>query len=280
MTFDSTDTGRHNRTVSAFFDTHGAAQKATDDLIAAGIPRDRIALTAGQDAGAAATTVDTSDDKGFWASLKELFLPDEDRNTYAEGLRRGGYLLAVRVGDADHDRVLDIMDTDGAVNMEERETEWRSQGWSGFSGQVESPGTGDISTGLLAADHDAAIMASTPVSTMAGTGEENFWAGRRDLDRGRARVRSYAAEGATLSTGTQPFSAATDRAKIVEHMDVIASEGTKIGTVDHLEGLDQIKLAKDTAPDGQHHMIPLVWVDHVDAHVHLNRTSAEAKAAW
>jgi hypothetical protein len=68
--------------------------------------------------------------------------------------------------------------------------------------------------------------------------------------------------------------------RIAERMDVIAADGVKIGTVDHLDGPDKIKLAKSTSPDGRHHYIPLTWVDHVDTHVHLARASAEARAAW
>jgi hypothetical protein len=68
--------------------------------------------------------------------------------------------------------------------------------------------------------------------------------------------------------------------RIAQHMDVIASDGVKIGTVDHLDGPDKIKLAKSTSPDGQHHYIPLSWVDHVDTHVHLTKASAEARTAW
>jgi hypothetical protein len=51
--------------------------------------------------------------------------------------------------------------------------------------------------------------------------------------------------------------------------------------VDHLEGRDQVKLTKDD-PDagGEHHFIPLAWVDHVDEHVHLKQAGAEAKARW
>ncbi|MGC2785633.1 MAG: DUF2171 domain-containing protein [Roseiarcus sp.] len=63
-------------------------------------------------------------------------------------------------------------------------------------------------------------------------------------------------------------------------MDVVASDGVRIGTVDHLDGPDRIKLAKSTSPDGQHHYLPVAWIDHVDRHVHLSKTSAEAKAAW
>ena len=67
---------------------------------------------------------------------------------------------------------------------------------------------------------------------------------------------------------------------VMAHMDVIASDGTKVGTVDHMDGTDKIKLAKNTSPDGEHHYIQMAWVDHIDKHVHLKRTTAEVKAAW
>ena len=31
---------------------------------------------------------------------------------------------------------------------------------------------------------------------------------------------------------------------------------------------------------GEHHFIPLAWVDHVDSTVHLKQSGAEAKARW
>src|SRR3954468_917704 len=47
------------------------------------------------------------------------------------------------------------------------------------------------------------------------------------------------------------------------------------------EGQDQMKLTKtDPDADGEHHFIPLAWVDHVDEHVHLKQSGAEAKARW
>lgn len=71
---------------------------------------------------------------------------------------------------------------------------------------------------------------------------------------------------------------AVQPSQIKEHMDVIASDGMKIGMVDHMEGTNQIKLTKQDAPDGKHHVIPLSWVDHVDQHVHLNKAANDAKA--
>ncbi len=45
---------------------------------------------------------------------------------------------------------------------------------------------------------------------------------------------------------------------IKKHADVIASCGTKVGTVDHLEGENQLKLTKDE--NDQHHLIPTSWI--------------------
>jgi len=70
-----------------------------------------------------------------------------------------------------------------------------------------------------------------------------------------------------------------DKSDIREHMDVIASCGTKVGVVDHIEG-GAVKLTKKDSPDGQHHFIPMVWVDHVDNHVHLKKNSEETEKEW
>ena len=66
---------------------------------------------------------------------------------------------------------------------------------------------------------------------------------------------------------------------IRERMDVIASCGKKVGVVDHVEG-GAIKLTRSDSPNGQHHFIPVGWVDHVDAHVHLKKNSEETEQDW
>lgn len=68
---------------------------------------------------------------------------------------------------------------------------------------------------------------------------------------------------------------------IREHMEVVGSDGKHVGTVDHLEGADRIKLTKnDPNAGGEHHFITLDWVDHVDSHVHLSKSSSEAMRQW
>jgi hypothetical protein len=72
-----------------------------------------------------------------------------------------------------------------------------------------------------------------------------------------------------------------DATQIKEHMEVLAADGERVGTVDHLEGSDRIKLTRsDPSAAGQHHYIPLAWVDHVDVHVHLSQPSDAVRAGW
>jgi len=66
---------------------------------------------------------------------------------------------------------------------------------------------------------------------------------------------------------------------IREHMEVFGTCGNRLGTVDRVEG-NNIKLTKNSAPDGQHHVIPVTWVANVDDVVHLNKTCGEAKRLW
>ena len=66
---------------------------------------------------------------------------------------------------------------------------------------------------------------------------------------------------------------------IREHMEVVGSDGTPIGTVDHVQG-SEIKLTKSSDKSGQHHFIPLDWVANVDSKVHLSKASRDAKSNW
>lgn len=72
-----------------------------------------------------------------------------------------------------------------------------------------------------------------------------------------------------------------DAGQIREHMHVHSSDGEHVGRVDHVKG-DQIELAKmDLATMGQHHYIPLSWVDRIDAEeVHLSITKDEVHQRW
>ena len=68
---------------------------------------------------------------------------------------------------------------------------------------------------------------------------------------------------------------------INEHDVVIASCGTQVGKVDHLEGQDSIKLTRSDDENNEHHVIPLSWVAEAEnGEVHLNKNAEEVHQQW
>ena len=57
----------------------------------------------------------TRDEKEFWASLADLFMPEDDRHTYAEAMHRGNVMVSVFVSEAEADRAEDILEREGTI---------------------------------------------------------------------------------------------------------------------------------------------------------------------
>ena len=114
-----------DRTLTAMYDTRDAAENARQQLVGLGIPSGQVAIHGGE-TGATAET--TEEEPGFWAGL---FLPDDDRQLYAEGARRGGYLLTARVRDDLEEAALDVLEGSGAADLDTQAETWRQEGWQG-----------------------------------------------------------------------------------------------------------------------------------------------------
>jgi hypothetical protein len=72
----------------------------------------------------------------------------------------------------------------------------------------------------------------------------------------------------------------TSLGQVSEHMEVVGSDGSHVGTVDKVRG-DRIILTKNDADaGGHHHSIPSRWIQSVEDKVTLRKTADEAKAAW
>ena len=224
------------RTITAFFDTRAEAQAAADRLRHMGLGTADVAI---HDAGAGAGTERmsgsaTGEPKGFLASLSDFFVPDDERTTYEEGVRRGGSVLTVRAEESNFDAVSDVLEEAGAVDLDTREAEWRSQGWSGQSETLATTGagmagsagsttgsivgstvgagsmTGGTATGgagyaagsaseTYSAERRTGLAGDVGVRDRDGTievVEENLKVGKRDRSHGRVRVRSYVREDA------------------------------------------------------------------------------------
>ncbi len=162
------------RTITAMFDSADAANRARQRLLDLGLPSGDIQVIR-QDASDERAA---ADHKGMWESIKDFFTGDgDDRATYEEGMRRGGQVLTARVQDDDADDVLAVLNDSDAVDLDQRAQEWRSAGWTGTA----ATGTAEFEP-----------MATTEEALPAA--EERLRVGKREANRGGARVRSYIVE--------------------------------------------------------------------------------------
>ncbi|MEZ2131501.1 MULTISPECIES: hypothetical protein [unclassified Sinorhizobium] len=120
--------GRGQSTLTAFFDSQSDAESAIERLKDAGVTN--VRLMPGYEADSDKAEVVGHDRGGFWAKLGDWLLPEEDRALYAEGLRRGGFLVSADVDDATYDTAHDILDDEGSIDMDERADVWRTEGWN------------------------------------------------------------------------------------------------------------------------------------------------------
>ena len=185
-----------SRTVTAFFDNRADAEAAKQRLHAARIDADHVHIHDRSSQGYRESGPYSNDqDRGVWDSIKNAFLPDEDRHTYEEGLRRGGVLLTADVDSDQVDEAVRVLEGTNSVDVDDRSQQWRSQGWNygaagtaaGFAGNTDTDRT--RGEGFIGSDHrDAADERSIPVV------EERLQVGKREVERGGARVRSYVTE--------------------------------------------------------------------------------------
>ena len=107
-----------DQTLTAMYDTRDAAAAAQHQLAGLGVPSGNIAIHGGE---TGTTAESTEEEPGFWASL---FMPNDDRQIYTEGVQRGGYLLTVRVQDG-------ARESSGAMDMDAEAETRRQGGWTG-----------------------------------------------------------------------------------------------------------------------------------------------------
>ena len=119
---------------------------------------------------------------GLIGGLTRLGVPEEDAHYYAEGVRRGGILVTVATDDErEADAAADILRRHGAVDIDERATEWKKQGWQG---RFESGTAGMQTAGMQSVDAERTV----PVT------EEELVVGKRNVEQGAVRVYSRVVE--------------------------------------------------------------------------------------
>ena len=181
-----------SRTITAMFDQRSDAEAAKERLEAARIDAGHIHLHDKSSADYSDKGYSTHEDRGFWESIKNAFAPDEDRYAYEEGVRRGGTLLTADVDEDQIDEAVRVLEDSNSIDIDDRSQQWRSSGWD------YAPGAAVGAMGADYADRDTAMRtdarAGTTGEEVIPIVEENLVVGKREVDRGGARVRSYVSE--------------------------------------------------------------------------------------
>jgi len=110
---------------------------------------------------------------GLLGALTGAGLSEEDAETYAEGVRRGGTLVTVRAEEGRAERVMEILRQGGSIDLDERAQGWRAQGWTGGTARSGQPvAAGAIgSTAVGAAGSTTTGLDTESGNTLLPTGE-------------------------------------------------------------------------------------------------------------
>jgi uncharacterized protein (TIGR02271 family) len=187
-------------TITAMFDSRSDAEAAKARLESANVDADHVHIHDKTSSGHREQGYSTHEDRGVWDSIKNAFLPDEDRHTYEEGLRRGGVLLTADVDDDRVDEAVRVLEGAGSIDIDDRSSQWRSSGWD-YSAPATGAGVGTgAALGALGANAPTTGVGSTEHvgsserEEVIPVVEEQLVVGKRDVNRGGVRVRSYVTE--------------------------------------------------------------------------------------
>nr|WP_298720558.1 YsnF/AvaK domain-containing protein [uncultured Steroidobacter sp.] len=233
------------RTITAIYDSEPEAQQARQQLLSHGLADDDVRIVSHQ---LSSTRVgsDSGEDKGMWESIKDFFVGHEDRPAYSEGLRRGGCLLTARVTDERSDEAIAVLESTNAVDLDQRTEQWRSEGWSGESSELS--GTDRTSPGMAASPSTEDTMGEEQSIPVA---EERLRVGKREVDRGGVRVRSYVVE----EPVREDLSLREERVEIEQRPTQGAAEATgdvfREQTIEVSERGEEPVVAKDAVVTGE-----------------------------
>jgi uncharacterized protein (TIGR02271 family) len=161
------------------YDTREEAEAARQRLSSA-VALDRIRIIDKEGSGSSGGSGN--------GGLGGMYLSQEDRHAYGEGIRRGGFLLCADVESGeDADKIVRLLEETSSVDLESRQNDWRSEGWAPQAA-TGSVGGATATTSATAPGGNVVSEEHIPIV------EEELRIGKREVERGGARVRSYVRE--------------------------------------------------------------------------------------
>ena len=224
------------------FDSFQDAETAVSRLVASGLNRTDMEVHAADRAGApgddaladARPSTVTTEEAGVFGKIEHFFSNmfgaddrPEEVGHYQEAVRRGGALLTVTVADEAHvGMVRSTMHEAGAVDVDERAAQWKSNGYTGF---------------------DATAKAYTPDEVIAdrkafAVTRESLDVGKREVETGGVRVYSRSTETPVSESVNLREAHATIERRPVDR--IATAEDLKEGSVEIRETAEHAVVAK------------------------------------
>jgi len=200
------------KTVVALYDSRADAQEARVELERAGFVGSAITITdrTGSTGGAAGDEMPSAPrndhahsrhEQGILSRLFAWGAPEGDAHVYADGVERGGALLSLGLDDEDIDDALAVLERGKAVDIEERRAGYRPADATGYGATNAGQGSGsglagaaEAFQGLNAGQDVNAGNGATAHDEVIPLVEERLDIGKRSVERGGVRVRSYVVE--------------------------------------------------------------------------------------
>jgi uncharacterized protein (TIGR02271 family) len=252
-----------NQTVVGVFNTYEDAERAAAELARQGFDRSAMQIQSTASGGSSATTAQggsttehSSEGTGVMASIRhffaELFGDEEDHaGNYTEAVRRGGAVLTVEADESRLESARQALDSAGAVDIDERVSSWRGQGWSGHDADAapysREQATSERENVLPVVREELAVgkrevragavrvvsrVVSRPVSESVELRREEAVVERRPVDREASQADLAAFEERTVEVQEMAERAVVQKtARVVEEVAVgkrVSSETQKV----------------------------------------------------
>lgn len=186
-------------TLVGIFDDFPSAQRAVQELTQIGFKQGEVSFIRNEPAGKGYTTYggkNSTDyttgksigDKAanFFDSIFGTDINDDERSLYSEAVRRGSTVLVVNTEESNVDRVSDVLNRSGAIDVERRAAQYRSTGYQRFDSKAALYSSDQTKSELQNFANQGEI--ALPVI------EEQLAVGKRVVQRGGVRVHTRVSE--------------------------------------------------------------------------------------
>ena len=196
-------------TLVGVYDNYQNAQATLKELLNSGFEIENVRLSPEEESLAARqralrhdeTTQGSHGVMGFFRSLFDSEAAERQQHTdmYSEAVRRGSYLLTIHTNnDEQADSASAIMNRHQPVDIDERVSVWRGDGWSGYDRSTAPFTEAEIAKERSRLAGAAGLQSATPAGkstlrekTSIPVMQEELQVGKREVQRGGVRVYQH-----------------------------------------------------------------------------------------